>query len=76
VNLKTQRIDTINEERIQNSHKRQPFATLVETKSAGDLFGEYTFFTGLESRYSIRSKGSSQIKYISREVFLELIKGR
>jgi hypothetical protein len=44
--------------------------TVVEEKKTGDLFGEYNFFTGLESRFSVRSKGNSQIKFISRENFL------
>jgi hypothetical protein len=43
---------------------------VVEKKGVGDLFGEYNFFTGLESPFSVRSKGSTQLKYISREVFL------
>lgn len=50
--------------------------TVVEEKKTGDLFGEYNFFTGLESRYSVRSKGNSQIKFISRETFLQLIQSK
>jgi hypothetical protein len=49
---------------------KNPFITVVEEKGVGKYFGEYNFFTGLESPFSVRSKGSSQIKYISREVFL------
>jgi CRP-like cAMP-binding protein len=47
--------------------------TKVEVLGEGDIFGEYSFFSGLSREISARSLGTCTVFKLSREDFLRIV---